>query len=173
MSNSTTLTVIGVVGTVPEVRYSRDGRKIVSFRLASTDRKFDSAQNSWVDSGTNWFTVASFKQLADHVELSVHKGDPVVVFGRLKLTPWEKPPAKGMNVDLEAEIVGFNLRWGTATFQRSISSARDSSLGAGVDAQTGEIREEGAEVDPPEESSSESVDQWAAPMTLETVDAPF
>ncbi|MGG1910219.1 single-stranded DNA-binding protein [Microbacterium sp. NRRL B-14842] len=38
--------------------------------------------------GTNWFSIAAFRQLAEHARASLRVGDSVIVSGRLRVRPW-------------------------------------------------------------------------------------
>jgi single-strand DNA-binding protein len=115
---SDTIAVTGVVATPPNPISTGDGLKITSFRLASTQRRFDRGRDRWVDGETNWYTVTTFRQLAINVGNSVVKGDKVVVTGRLRVREWESGEKKGINVDIEADSVGHDLAWGTTSFTR-------------------------------------------------------
>jgi single-strand DNA-binding protein len=114
-----TIAVTGIVATQPNVISTGDDLKITSFRLASTQRRFDRGRDRWVDGDTNWYTVTTFRQLAVNVGTSVVKGDKVVVTGRLRIRDWESGDKKGINVDIEADSVGHDLAWGTTTFTRA------------------------------------------------------
>ncbi|HEV7741700.1 MAG TPA: single-stranded DNA-binding protein, partial [Pseudolysinimonas sp.] len=100
-----------------------DGLSITSFRLASNQRRYDRAQQKWVDGITNWYTVTTFRQLATNVIASVHKGQRIVVTGRLKVRDWSTDDKKGTSIELDAEALGHDLSWGTATFTRSAAAA--------------------------------------------------
>ena len=120
---SDTLTLTGLVATQPTHLVTGDGLSITSFRLASNQRRYDRAQQKWVDGTTNWYTVATFRQLATNVVASIHKGQRVVVTGRLKVRDWSTDEKKGTSIELDAEAVGHDLSWGTATFTRSAAAA--------------------------------------------------
>ena len=120
---SDTLTLIGLVATQPNHLVTGDGLSITTFRLASNQRRYDRAQQKWVDGTTNWYTVATFRQLATNVVASIHKGQRVVVTGRLKVRDWSTDEKKGTSIELDAEAVGHDLSWGTATFTRSAAAA--------------------------------------------------
>ena len=123
-----TITLTGFVATEPKALTTTEGLAITSFRLASNQRRFDKAQEKWIDGETNWYTVTAFRQLATNVAVSVHKGDRVVVSGKLKLREYtNKDDKKGLNVDIEAEVVGHDLFWGTAAFSRSGGTTASSS----------------------------------------------
>jgi len=102
------------------------GLPITSFRLASTQRRFDRPQQKWIDGETNWYTITAFRQLALNSNASVEKGQRVLVTGRLKIRDWENGERTGTTVEIEAEAIGHDLAWGTAAFTRSVSTATAS-----------------------------------------------
>ena len=113
-----TITVTGVVGSDPRVHVTTQGLAITSFRLASTRRYFDRAKSTWEDGETNWYTVSGFRQLAHNAAASVHKGDRVVVNGRLRLRAWENGEKSGTAVEIEADSIGHDLAWGITTLTK-------------------------------------------------------
>ncbi|CAN5295587.1 hypothetical protein BH11ACT3_BH11ACT3_13500 [soil metagenome] len=117
-----TLTVTGLVATTPRHIVTGDGLKITSFRLASAQRKYDRTEKKWVDGETNWYTITSFRNLAVNVVESVHKGQRVVVTGRLRVRDWATDEKKGTNVEIDAEALGHDLTWGTAVYTRSAAA---------------------------------------------------
>ncbi|MEO7350178.1 MAG: single-stranded DNA-binding protein [Terrimesophilobacter sp.] len=117
-----TMTITGLVATTPRHIITAEGLAVTSFRLASNLRRFDRKRNEWVDAGTNWYTVSSYRQLALNVVASVHKGDRVLVTGRLRIREWGDGDKKGLNIDLDADALGHDLSWGKSTFARSIHS---------------------------------------------------
>jgi single-strand DNA-binding protein len=117
------ITLTGVVATIPRAITTSEGLAITSFRLASTQRRFDRAQEKWVDGDTNWYTVTTFRQLASNAAVSVKKGERVVVTGRLRIRDWESGDKAGTNIDVEADAIGHDLSWGTAAFSRNTVSA--------------------------------------------------
>ena len=113
------ITVIGNIVNEPQMHVTSSGATVVSFRLASTERKYDRNDNRWVDGSTSYTTVACWRQLATNVFASMHKGDPVVVNGRMRVREWEKDGKKGTAVEIEAQSVGPDLARGTAVFART------------------------------------------------------
>ncbi|RZS66092.1 single-strand DNA-binding protein [Agromyces ramosus] len=109
------ITVTGVVGSDPRMHVTTQGLAITSFRLASTRRYFDRTKGSWEDGETNWYTVSGFRQLAQNTAVSVHRGDRVVVQGRLRLRAWESGEKSGTAIEIEADSIGHDLAWGTTT----------------------------------------------------------
>ena len=130
-----TITLTGFVATVPNHLVTGEGLPITSFRLASTQRRFDRSRNLWVDNGTNWYTVTSFRQLALNSNSSIRKGERVIVTGRLRIRDWAAGDKVGTSIEIDADSIGHDLTWGTASFTRGMSSAAiDSATRVETDA---------------------------------------
>lgn len=113
-----TVTVTGLVATTPRHTVTSEGLDILSFRLASTQRKYDKGQNSFVDSDTNWYTVVAFRNLARNAEASLEKGHRIVVSGSLRVRDWQNDARSGTHIEIEAETIGHDLKWGVTAFMR-------------------------------------------------------
>lgn len=125
--NNSTIQVVGNVAT--DIRFSNtpDGIPVASFRLAATERKFDKESSRWVDGEATWYTVSCWRALAENVAVSVQKGDPIFVHGKLNMRTWEKEDRSGTTLDITAEIVGHDLGRGTATFARTVKANQPES----------------------------------------------
>ena len=117
---SDTITVTGLIATTPRHIVTSEGLPISSFRLASSQRRFDKATLKWVDSSTNWYTVSAYKQLAINCVPSLNKGDRIIVSGRLRVRDWTTDDRTGTNVEIEAEVIGHDLFWATAVATRIV-----------------------------------------------------
>jgi single-strand DNA-binding protein len=106
--------ITGFAGTEVE---SRGNGTVSAFRLACTPRI--RTKSGWSDGNTTWIEVACFRTLAQHVAKSVHKGDPVLVVGKLRTNVWEKDGQTYERLVLEADVVGHDLSRGTSVFQRA------------------------------------------------------
>jgi single-strand DNA-binding protein len=118
-----TITLTGFVATTPNHLVTGEGLPITSFRLASSQRRFDRSKNGWVDGGTNWYTITAFRQLAMNANSCIKKGERVIVTGRLRIREWTAGEKSGTNIEVDADAIGHDLGWGTAAFTRSMSSA--------------------------------------------------
>jgi single-strand DNA-binding protein len=128
------ITITGLVATAPRHIVTSEGLPITSFRLASTQRRFDRSQERWIDGETNWYTITAFRQLAVNSAGCVGKGDRIVVTGRLRIREWENGERTGTNIDVEADSLGHDLAWGTSVFSRSISSSSSSAASSAEEA---------------------------------------
>lgn len=115
---SDTITLTGLVATTPRHVTTSEGLSITSFRLASSQRRFDRSEQRWVDGDTNWYTVSTFRALATNASVSLGKGDRVIVTGRLRIRDWQDADRSGTTVEIEADTIGHDMFWGTSTFTR-------------------------------------------------------
>jgi single-strand DNA-binding protein len=113
-----TITLTGLVATTPKHVVTSEKVNVTSFRLAATQRRFDTETQKWVDAETNWYTVTAFRDLAVNVVGSIVKGQRILVTGRLHVRAWSTDEKSGTNVEVEAETLGHDLRWGDAQFTR-------------------------------------------------------
>jgi single-strand DNA-binding protein len=112
------ITVRGFVASEIRSSTTPGGVATASFRLGSTERRFDRTANAWVDGNTNWFTVQGYRQLAGNIGCSIKKGQRVIVVGRLKMRSWEKDGRVYHRAEIDADSVGHDLMWGSANFIR-------------------------------------------------------
>ena len=129
---SDNITVRGFVATEIKSSTTPGGVATASFRLGSTQRRYDRASNTWADGHTNWFTVQGYRQLAGNMGCSVKKGQRVIIVGRLKLRSWEKEGRIYHAVEIDAESIGHDLMWGSANFTRNAGNGSQPALAAGA-----------------------------------------
>ncbi len=157
------ITITGLVATTPRHLVTSEGLTITSFRLASTQRRFDRSQDRWVDGETNWYTVTAFRQMAINVAGSIHKGDRVVATGRLRIRDWTAGDKAGTNIEVDADAIGHDLSWGTAEFTRNIVIAQAEPVPAVAAAPGAESGESGT-VDEAGEQEEDPVESVAVPF---------
>ena len=145
---SDNITVRGFVASEIRSSTTPGGVATASFRLGSTERRYDRAASAWIDGNTNWFTVQGYRQLAGNMGCSIKKGQRVIVVGRLKMRSWEKDGRIYHVAEIDAESVGHDLMWGSANFTRmaaagaqgasapSATSAADDGEGPGQHPET-------------------------------------
>ena len=78
------IVVSGYLGADPDMRYSLDGKAILSFNLANHCTKDD----------TNWFRVVCFGKLASLGYEYLARGSHATVSGKLKQRTWEDKEQK-------------------------------------------------------------------------------
>ena len=86
MAGLNKMTIIGNLGTDPEMRYTPNGRAVTSFRIAVT-LSYTSADGER-QSDTEWFSVVAWNQLAELCNQYLSKGRKAYVDGRLRSNTW-------------------------------------------------------------------------------------
>jgi single-strand DNA-binding protein len=106
--------------TAPEWRRtSVTGAFVVTFKVASTSRRFDKERGQWVDGDTLRVRVSCWRRLGENVSVSVQLGDPVVVYGRLFSRDWlDEQGNRRTSYELDALAVGHDLNKGVDKFAR-------------------------------------------------------
>ena len=142
--NDTEITVRGNVADEPRFRRTDSGNALLSFRIASTARRFDRATSSWVDGDKFFVGVTCWRALAEHVAASVLKGQPIIVHGRISSREYEHAGINRSSYDIVADAIGHDMARGTSSF---VKASR-----AGLGATSVEMDEEGLPpIAPPQE----------------------
>jgi len=116
--NDIITTVIGNAVTDVSLRVTSAGTSVASFRIASNPRRFDKSTNSWIEQEPSYLSITAWSQLAENVALSVHKGQGLVVTGKLKVRQWQDADKSGTNVEIDATAIGHDLNRGTSEFTK-------------------------------------------------------
>lgn len=129
------VTVSGNVGNTPALHISK-GTEWTTFRVASTRRRRNE-NGDWTDGPTLWFTVKAWRAAALNVVDSVHKGDPVVVSGRLEVDEWTGPEGESrMGLVVNASAIGVDATRGRVAFTRVV---RHDTVPDGAPGSSGEL----------------------------------
>ena len=89
MAGDTTITVIGNLTDDPELRFTPSGAAVAKFRIASTPRFLDKASGEWKDGDPLFLACTVWRQVAENVAESLHRGSRVIVSGRLRQRSYE------------------------------------------------------------------------------------
>src|SRR5881398_2821792 len=120
MAGDTTVTVIGNLTADPELRFTPSGQAVASFTVASTPRSFDRQSNEWKDGDTLFLRCSVWRQAAENVAESLHRGTRVIVQGRLRQRSFEtREGEKRTVIELEVDEVGPSLKFATAKVSKT------------------------------------------------------
>ncbi|WP_165368060.1 single-stranded DNA-binding protein [Phytoactinopolyspora endophytica] len=151
-----TVTVSGNVATnVKREEKTDTGEPWCHFRIACNERYFDNRNDRWVDGEPSFYTVVCWHPLlARNALVSLKKGEPIVVHGRMRVRDWrDEKHVQRYSMEITASSIGHDLYRGVTAFRRahrqaSIEAESEEvkgklaaySLGDdGVDKATGEI----------------------------------
>jgi len=125
------VTFIGNLTDDPEVRHTANGAAVVTLRLASNRRWND--RDGQQQEETTYLNVNCWRDLAENVAATLHKGDRAVVIGRLRVRSYENREGQTVwTTEIEADEVAPSLRWATASVQRSRGAGAGGAAGAPV-----------------------------------------
>jgi single-strand DNA-binding protein len=116
------VTIQGWLGADP-VTYTAGDGSVTKFRVAHTPRRYRRTTGEWYDGETQWYSVSAWRLLGSHCQRSLHKGDPVVVQGRLgQRTYTNREGVDVVTLELEALTVGHDLSLGISLFSRTVGA---------------------------------------------------
>ena len=134
MAGETTITVVGNLTADPELRFTPSGAAVANFTVASTPRTFDRQSNEWKDGETLFMRCSIWRDSAENVAESLHRGTRVIVTGRLKSRSYEtKEGEKRTVIELDVDEVGPSLRYASA----KVTKAERGGSGGGFGGQGG------------------------------------
>lgn len=108
----------------PELRSTSGGTAVCGLRIASNERYKDATTNEWMDRA-GYFDITIWKGLGEWVAGNLHKGDQIVVSGRLKWREWQDKDGNSRQaVDITADSIVPVPRDGSSS--RSSSDFRGS-----------------------------------------------
>jgi single-strand DNA-binding protein len=126
MAQDNTVTLTGNLTKDPELRYTTGGRGVASFGLA-VNRRYQ--VNGELQEQVSFFNVVAWADLGENAAASLHKGNRIVVTGRLEQRSYETREGEKRNVtEVIADDLGPSLRWAQAQVERI---SRDSADGGG------------------------------------------
>ena len=115
MAGDTVITVVGNLTADPELRFTPSGAAVANFTVASTPRTFDKNANEWKDGEALFLRCSVWRQAAENVAESLHRGTAVIVQGRLKQRSYETKEGEKRTVyELDVDEVGPSLKFATA-----------------------------------------------------------
>jgi single-strand DNA-binding protein len=108
------LTIAGTVGGDPELRFTPSGAAVVNFSVAVNHRRFNKATQTWDEDGTDWWRCTAWRQPAENIAESFHRGDRVIVVGRVKSRQWEtREGQKITSWEITVDEAGPSTKWAT------------------------------------------------------------
>lgn len=136
----------------PELAHVAGGTAVANFAVAVTPRTKNSHTGTWEDGTALFFDCTVWRQYAENVAASYHKGTNVWVRGRLVDDSYERDGQTVRRWKVEVDETGPTLRFNTAT-------VADSRSGAGPAAPTAPPRHAAAPAAP-----SSTFDAYAPPF---------
>jgi single-strand DNA-binding protein len=100
----------GRLGADPEITTASNGSVIAKMRVVTNRRRM--VDGDWQDTDTSWWQVTCFGKVAEALADQLHKGDLVMVEGRVKQREWEKDGVKRTTAEVTADEVAKVVKAG-------------------------------------------------------------
>jgi len=104
------VTLKGRLGADPDITFAASGTAIAKLRIVTNGRRL--VDGSWEDVDTSWWNVTAFGKTAEALTDHLHKGDLVVVIGKIKQRDWEKDGVKRTSAEITADDVARLVKAG-------------------------------------------------------------
>lgn len=121
MAGETVITLVGNLTGDPELRFTPSGAAVANFTVASTPRMFDRQTSEWKDGETLFMRCSIWREAAENVAESLHRGTRVVVTGRLVSRSWDDKESgqKRTVMEMQVDEIGPSLKYATAKVNKS------------------------------------------------------
>lgn len=129
-------TMIGNLTDDPELRFTPSGAAVANFTVASNRRYTDRSGNQQEE--TTFMRVNCWRDMAENVAESLHKGDRIIVIGRIRVRSYEDQSGQTKWItEIEADEVAPSLRWARASVNKSSGSGGGGGGGGSSYASSG------------------------------------
>ena len=163
MAGETTITVVGNLTDDPDLRFTPSGAAVANFTVASTPRFFDKQTNEWKDGDALFLRCSIWRQAAENVAESLHRGTRVIVSGRLRQRSYETREGEKRTVfELDVDEIGPSLKYATAKTTKTTRSGASGDGGGGGVGSTADPWATGPSSGGGQQTGASS-DPWAAP----------
>lgn len=94
------VTLLGNIGSDPELRFTNGGQGVLNMRLATTERYKDK-DDEWKER-TEWHNVVLWGKRAEAMDKILAKGSQIMVEGGLRTSEYEKDGVKRYKTEIHA-----------------------------------------------------------------------
>ena len=133
MANETPVTVIGNLTADPELRFTQAGVPVASFTIASTPRKFNRQTGEWEDEEAMFLRCSIWRDAAENVSESLHKGDRVIAQGNLRQRSFtDREGNQRTSIEMDVQEVGPSTKYAVAVPQKVDRRQQGGGFGGGA-----------------------------------------
>lgn len=128
--NDIQTTLTGDLVEDPELRITTSGQAVANLRIAHTDRRYDRQTGQWADAGTTYLRGTLWGVPAQNASESLHKGDRVLVVGRLRQRDYEtRDGEQRTTYELDIDEIGASFRHATAAITKTTRAGTSGTDG--------------------------------------------
>lgn len=116
------VTMVGNLTDDPELRFTPSGTAVCNIRIASNRRW--TGRDGQTQEETTFMNVNAWRDLAENVAETLHKGDRVVVIGRIRVRSYDdRDGITRWVTEIEADEIAPSLRWAKASITKTSGRA--------------------------------------------------
>ena len=116
--------LVGNITDDPELRYTQSGATLANFTVAVSHRSKHNGE--WQDVNDGFFRCTAWRSNAENAAHTLHKGDRVVVIGKLIQRTFEVEGQKRTTVEVQVQHIGPDLQFATATIEKASKEQKAS-----------------------------------------------
>jgi single-strand DNA-binding protein len=122
MNQTAMVMMAGHVVAEPKLGHTRSGQPFTRVRIGVTPRRPDRVTGVWHDIASSYFTVNCWRRMATNATASLRKGDPVIVWGKLRSRSWvDANGQRHQAIDIEADTICHDASMGWTHFLRGMT----------------------------------------------------
>lgn len=123
------ITMVGNLTDDPELRFTPSGAPVCNLRIASNRRW--TGRDGTTQEETTFVNVTAWRDLGENIAETLHKGDRVVVIGRLQIRSYDdREGVTRWVTEIVADEVAPSLRWAKASISKTAGRTVGASSGA-------------------------------------------
>lgn len=87
-----------------------NGRTLARFRMVVPERRFDRANDRYIERDPSYFTVIAWGEAAENVLAAIRRGHAIVVSGQLRVREWRTADGVARTTtEVTASAIGIDL----------------------------------------------------------------
>lgn len=119
MAITTQLVIVGNLVRDPELRYTKQGKPVVSVTIAATPRSYNRESSQWQDGESLFMRCSAWDEMAENIAASLTKGSRVVAVGTLKATKYRDRDGNDKDgMELQIDEIGATMKFHTVTMEK-------------------------------------------------------
>ena len=113
------VTFVGNLTADPEIRFTQGGASVANVNIAVNERVYNKQKQEWEDGDPLFLRGTIWRDAAENVADSLHRGVRVIVTGKLKQRSWddEKTGTKRTSIEMDIEEIGPSLKFTSVTVE--------------------------------------------------------
>jgi single-strand DNA-binding protein len=124
------VTMAGTLTADPDLRFTPAGLAVANFTVACNPRTLNRQTGKWEDGEATFLRCTVWRDVAENVGNSLHKGERVIVTGALRQRSYEHEGQKRTAYELDVTEIGASLKWANVAVRKIARTSGPADPGA-------------------------------------------